>query len=216
MGRTFLLPLDENGERKRATFSEHVNVLREDQLRFKLKIDGDQLDDLISYSQLMEYLGGHTDTGPLEDGFYRFKCITDLNLLIKWERGEQTWETLSNILVVYAKNHDLLNTPGWKLSKRHSKENIKWKEATYQELEQIKEYQVFKDFGRAKAVYDKKHITNESKGHQKIRVHFVFNVKHCGKFKARLLADGQFTKEPMETVYSGMFLAEPNTKESCA
>ena len=54
LGRTFLLPMDENGERKRATISEHVNdlhqehVSREDQLRFKLKIDGDQLDVLIS------------------------------------------------------------------------------------------------------------------------------------------------------------------------
>ena len=67
LGRTFLLSLDENEERKRATFSEQVNVLREDQLRFKLKIDGDQLDDLISYNQLMEYLGDHRDTGPLED-----------------------------------------------------------------------------------------------------------------------------------------------------
>ena len=62
LGRTFLLPMDENGERKRATISEHVKdlcqqqVSREDQLRFKLKIDGDQLDDLISYYQLMEYL----------------------------------------------------------------------------------------------------------------------------------------------------------------
>ena len=60
LGRTFLLPMDENGERKRATISEHVKdlyqqqVAREDQLRFKLKIDGDQLDDLISYNQLME------------------------------------------------------------------------------------------------------------------------------------------------------------------
>ena len=47
LGRTFLLPMDENGERKRATISEHVKALcqqqvsREDQLRFKLKIDGD-------------------------------------------------------------------------------------------------------------------------------------------------------------------------------
>ena len=73
LGRTFLLPMDENGERKRATISEHVK----DQLRFKLKIDGDQLDDLISYNQLMEYLEDKTDTGPLEDGFYRFKCIKD-------------------------------------------------------------------------------------------------------------------------------------------
>ena len=59
LGQTFLLPMDENGERKRATISEHVKdlcqqqVSREDQLRFKLKIDGDQLDDLISYNQLM-------------------------------------------------------------------------------------------------------------------------------------------------------------------
>ena len=83
LGRTFLLPMDENGERKRATISEHVKdlcqqqVSREDQLRFKLKIDGDQLDDLISYTQLMEYLEHKTDTGPLEDGLYRFKCIKD-------------------------------------------------------------------------------------------------------------------------------------------
>ena len=150
LGRTFLLPMDENGERKRATISEHINdlcqeqVSREDQLRFKLKIDEDQLDDLISYKQLMEYLEDKTDTGPLEDGLYRFKCIKDhkgpytssdpeyngssYNLLIEWETGEQTWEPLSNIIAsdpytcaVYAKEHNLLNTPGWKLLKKHAR-----------------------------------------------------------------------------------------------
>ena len=150
LGRTFLLPMDENGERKRATISEHVNdlcqeqVSRKDQLRFKLKIDGDQLDDLISYKQLMEYLEDKTDTGPLEDGLYRFKCIKDhkgpytssdpeyngssYNLLIEWETGEQTWEPLSNTIAsdpytcaVYAKEHNLLNTPGWKLLKKHAR-----------------------------------------------------------------------------------------------
>ena len=81
--KTFLIPMDENGKRKRATISENVKdlcqqqVSREDQLRFKLKIDGDQLDDLISYKQLIEYLEDKTDTGPLEDGLYRFKCIKD-------------------------------------------------------------------------------------------------------------------------------------------
>ena len=80
---------------------------------------------------------------------------------------------------------------------------------------------MFKDFG--KAVYEKNKITNTPEGHQKIRVHFVFDVKHCGKFKARLAADGHLTKEPMETVYSGvvsirnlrlaMFLAELNNLE---
>ena len=42
LGSIFLLPMDESGERKRATISEHVK----DQVRFKLKIDGDQFDDL--------------------------------------------------------------------------------------------------------------------------------------------------------------------------
>ena len=66
-------------------------------------------------------------------------------------------------------------------------------------------------------------ITNAPEGHQKIRAHFLFDVKHCGKFKARLVADGHLTKEPMETVYSGvvsirnlrlgMFLAELNILE---
>ena len=83
LGRTFLLPMDENGERKRATIYENVKdlcqqqVSREDQLRFRLKIVGDQLDDLISYNQLMEYLEDKTNTGPVENGLYRFKCIKD-------------------------------------------------------------------------------------------------------------------------------------------
>ena len=39
-----------------------------------------------------------------------------------------TWEPLSNIIAsdpytfaIYAKKHDLLNTPGWKLLKRHAR-----------------------------------------------------------------------------------------------
>ena len=81
LGRTLLLPMNENGER--ATISEHVKdfcqeqVSREDQLRSMLKIDRDQLDGLSSYNQLMEYLEAKTDTGPLEDGLYRFQCIKD-------------------------------------------------------------------------------------------------------------------------------------------
>ena len=101
--------MDKKGERKRATISDHVNAIsqdqlsREDQLRFKLEFDGDQLDDLILYNQLMEYLEDNTDTGQLDDGLYNFKCIKDhrgpytssdpeylgssYNLLIEWETG---------------------------------------------------------------------------------------------------------------------------------
>ena len=47
LGRTFLLPMDENGERKRAIISDHVHthdqvqVSREDQLRFQSKVYGE-------------------------------------------------------------------------------------------------------------------------------------------------------------------------------
>ena len=99
--------------------------------------------------------------------------------------------------------------------------NNKWEDAIDLEIEQIKEYQVFKDYG--KAVYEKDKIGLAPKGYQKIRVHFVFDVRHCGKFKVRLVSDGHLTKEPNETVYSGvvslrnlrlaMFLAELNNHQ---
>ena len=59
---------------------------------------------------------------------------------------------------------------------------------------------MFKGHGKEK--YEKGKVINAPKGHQKIRVHFVFDVKYSGKFKARLVADGHLTKEPTETVDS--------------
>ena len=32
LGRTFLLPIDENGDRKRATISDHINTISQDQV----------------------------------------------------------------------------------------------------------------------------------------------------------------------------------------
>ena len=57
--------------------------------------------------------------------------------------------------------------------------NNKWIYVIYLEIEQIKGYQVFKDYG--KAVYEKDKIANAPTGYQKIRVHFVLmsnNVKN--------------------------------------
>ena len=104
-------------------------------------IDGEQLDDLMSYNQLMEYLEDNFDTGQHEDGLYKFKLIKDhrhpyassdpeylgsnYNGLIEWESWELTWEPLSNMIAddsyscaVYAKKFDLLHTQGWKQLKR--------------------------------------------------------------------------------------------------
>ena len=127
LGRPFLLPLDENGERKRAIIYKHVN---------------DIYQPLMSSNKLTkDHNNGST-----------------YNLLIEWETGEQPWET---------------------------KDSNKWKGAT---------------------VYDKKHIINA-------QIHLVLDVNHCENFKARLVADGYFTKELMATVYSGISFAEPNNLE---
>jgi len=57
-------------------------------------------------------------------------------------------------------------------------------------------------------------------------VHLVFDVKHDGRHKARLVADGHLTEVPIESVYSGvvslrgfrlvLFLAELNGLETYA
>jgi hypothetical protein len=39
-------------------------------------------------------------------------------------------------------------------------------------------------------------------GYEKIRVHFVFDVKQDGRHKARLVADGHLTEVPLQSVYS--------------
>ena len=41
-------------------------------------------------------------------------------------------------------------------------------------------------------------------GFKKIRVHLVFAVKHDGRHKSRLVADGHLTDVPLESVYAGV------------
>ena len=79
--------------------------------------------------------------------------------------------------------------------------NTHWQDAMDLELTQIHEYKVFRDTGKAK-FHNGKVVTPD--GFQKIRVHFVYAVKHDGRFKARLVADGHLTKKPVESIYSGV------------
>jgi hypothetical protein len=91
--------------------------------------------------------------------------------------------------------------------------NTKWQEAIDSELQSLDKYHTFEDLGH------RDHATPPC-DHQKLRVHFVFDVKHDGRLKARLVADGHRTEIPDESVYSGVvslrgirlviFLAELN------
>ena len=45
---------------------------------------------------------------------------------------------------------------------------------------------------------------NPPKGYHRIKVHLLFAVKFDGRHKARLVADGHITHEPIENIYSGV------------
>ena len=47
-------------------------------------------------------------------------------------------------------------------------------------------------------------LMNPPKGYHRIKVHLVFAVKFDARHKARLVADGHLTAEPIENIYSGV------------
>ena len=72
--------------------------------------------------------------------------------------------------------------------------NIKWYDATKLEMDQI----------NVGAQIDPKSrkVSHAPDGYQKIRVNLIFAVKHDGRHKARLVAGGHLTPDPIESIYS--------------
>ena len=65
------------------------------------------------------------------------------------------------------------------------------------------EYKVFKKWDIA--ILDKhKKVVNPLKGYHRIKVRLVFAAKFDGRHKARLVADGHLTPDPIENIYSGV------------
>ena len=243
LGRSFLLPPEDNGEHhmvKIIDIDDHGQPLED--IKFKLKINKDQAEEIMSYNQLMDYIQKGTDAEEDPDSLFKFRDIvahqgplesTDpnhkgckYNVMAEWESGEVTYEPLTLIskddpitCAVYAKKHDLLDTTRWKHLKRYAKtskrliravkqsrirqvrasaryqhgfqvpenSNTHWQDAMDLELTQIHEYKGFKD-----------------------------TVKHDEKFKARLVADGHLTKEPVVSLRSlrmAVFLSQLNDFE---
>ena len=89
--------------------------------------------------------------------------------------------------------------------------NTLWQDATELEMRHMAGYKVFKDMGKYAPIPE---------GHKNIRVHMVYDVKHDGRHRARLVANGQLTNIPIDSMYSGvvslhgfrilLFLAELN------
>ena len=250
--------------------------------RFHIKYDRTQVEDTMTYNDIMNYI--HRDNTESNGVVWNFRRImshrpvshrdplyknSGINLAIEWENGEITEEPLKwmikedpFVVAKYAREHGLLEEEGWKSLKRHAardkllervikqaklrsfrtspkymygfrvprdyKEalefddqngNNMWADATVLEMNQLHAYEVFIDEGLFSEV-------PMPPGFKKIRVHLVFAVKHDGRHKARLVADGHLTDMPLNSVYAGVvsirglrmciFLAELNGMEAYA
>jgi Reverse transcriptase (RNA-dependent DNA polymerase) len=73
--------------------------------------------------------------------------------------------------------------------------NSLWRDAEIFEIKATDEHKAFIDKGKG---------YNPGSDYKKIRVHFVYDVKHDGRHRARLVAGGHLTETPIDSVYAGV------------
>ena len=78
--------------------------------------------------------------------------------------------------------------------------HTKWTDAEAIELKQIDDYDTLRDTGKG---------TSLPSGYTKIRVAFVYDCKHDGRYKARLVAGGHLTEPDKDNSYSGVVSLKP-------
>ena len=143
IGRTFLLPKNEQGERLRATIkrkvietSKHLDDQHDnsiEKINFHLDVGQGRAEAIMSYVQILD----HLDHQEQHEDLYKFRATaghqrplspqdenykgSKYNVMVEWETGEITEEPLSLIAAddpvtcaIYAKKHDLLHLDGWK------------------------------------------------------------------------------------------------------
>ena len=121
IGRTFLLPPEENGERHRAKVTRQVvkiidqdNGQRVENINFILNNGNGKVEELISYNQLLEHIENVQDHDiGMDQELNRFRAVighqdpllasepdwkgSKYNVQVEWETGEITFEPLSII-----------------------------------------------------------------------------------------------------------------------
>jgi len=141
--RTFLMPPEAGGTRARAKIVERVNDHLEGRkehpgyIKFKCLANNER-EDIAAYNDIIDFIEQDQTWG----GVWKFrkilghkKCTTKerkefhctWKVLVEWESGEITWQPLHNkdkwgvydtdpvTVAIYARENNLLKTPGWKL-----------------------------------------------------------------------------------------------------
>ena len=234
LGRSFLFPPEDNGEHHMAKIidiDDHGPPLED--IKFKLKINKctdaeEDPDSLFKFRDIVAHQGPPESTDPDQKGSKYNVMVEWESGEVTYEPLTLISEDDPITCAVYAKKHDLLDTTGWKHLKRYARtskrliravkqsrirqvrasaryqhgfqvpkdyndairldkenSNTHWQDAMDLELTQIHEYKVFKDTGKAQ-FHNGKAVTPD------------------GFQKARLVADGHLTKEPVESIYSGV------------
>ena len=140
VGRTFLMPQQEDGQRFQAcivrALENYENELRKEPecIQFICSVNNGQFEELVSYGDLLDSLESEEDG---EANVWKFCRITGhqgppsqndrdyngslYNVMIEWENGEITMEPLSIIAkddpvtcAIYARDNNLLELDGWK------------------------------------------------------------------------------------------------------
>ena len=266
LGLTFIRDMPD-GSKHRASVARKIkddDAANHQKIRFLIEIGTEgELDEIIAYNELSNIIEDqhNRELNNPDSMHWTFKSITEhqgpikpsdarykgssYNVLVHWEDGSETFEPLSVMAkadpltcALYAKDNDLLDTPGWKSLKRIATREVKfarmvkqaklqqsrhgptykfgilvpknrkdalaidaangnkkWQKSMDVEINQIDEYDTFKDLGRGRP---------PPRDYNKIRVHFVYDVKHDLRLKSRLVAEGNLTAPPKDSVYSGV------------
>ncbi|KAL7527097.1 hypothetical protein ACHAXR_001802, partial [Thalassiosira sp. AJA248-18] len=172
------------------------------------------------WTVLIEWESGERSWEPIKeiytgDKYMLAEYARDHDLIDKWDgprmkirAAAKNSKTLLR-MIKQTKLKSFRTTPvyknGHKVPRNHQQamdldrinDNTKWADAEKLEKNQLFEYETFDDHGH-------KSSSAAPSGYKKINLHFVYDVKHDGRFKARVVAGGHLTETPVESIYSGV------------
>jgi hypothetical protein len=159
LGQTCLREM-EDGQRMRARVSrksQDVDANNHQQIKFLIEVGEGAFDEILAYNELSDLIEkrnleeaedhgsagwafkqitGHM--GPIASSHHDYKGSSH-NIKVLWEDNSETYEPLVKMIkddpvscAFYAKENDLLETPGWKSLKRIAKREKKFKRVVMQ------------------------------------------------------------------------------------
>jgi hypothetical protein len=203
-------------------------------MKFICEVPGSTVDEIFTYNELLDHIEkDNSDIMSDAEQLYMFQHITahqgtlcysdkdwkgsKYNVLVEWEARDTTYEPLKAIATddpvtcaEYAIENKLLDTEGWKQFKRLEKSEKKLKIMINQSNLKAFRRDPFWKFGvrlprtHAQALELDKANGAAPSGYKKIRYQMIYDVKHDGHHKARLVAGGHLTDPNTESVYSGV------------